>query len=119
MKIVTRKELIELVKNKNILISEIVNRELEGFYEVSYFSETDFIKTSLISRVDNEKTYLSLEDMNNKIDFSLDLDCGCRDGLYNDRAIYALYDEEDIKKLLMKLMMILGNKEETYEICNE
>lgn len=99
-----------MIKNKDLLFSDIIHREIEGLYQASYFSEKDFVRTSLLSRVDNDKTYLSLDDFNNKINFTLDLECGCRDGLYNENAMYAVYEKEDLEKLITKLSYIYIDK---------
>lgn len=103
MKIVTRKEFMELIKTRDVIFSDIRYHEIEGLNIGSYFSESDFIRTSLISRVDNDETCLSTEDISNKVDFELDLDCGCRDGMYNDNDVYAIYEKEDIEKLALRL----------------
>ena len=110
MKIVTRKEFMELIKTRDVIFSDIKHNEVEGLNIGSYFSESDFVRTSLISRVNNDDTHLSSEDLNNKVDFELDLDCGCRDGLYNDNDVYAIYEKEDIYKLMQKLKEFMQYK---------
>lgn len=103
MKIVTRKEFMELIKTGDVIFSDIRYCEVKGLNIGSYFSGSDFVRTSLISRVDSDDTCLSLEELNSRADFKLDLDCGCRDGLYNDNDVYAIYEKEDIEKLVQRL----------------
>jgi len=38
--------------------------------------------------------------------FELDLDCGCREGLYDDTRLYVVYEPQDMKKLIDRLQGI-------------
>lgn len=103
MKVVTRKDIMELVKQKDILFSDIYSDNIADLHVASCFSEHDFVRTCLLSVVDNDKDSLTQENLDNKVPFELDLECGCRDGLYDEEAKYAIYERKDMDKLISKL----------------
>ena len=104
MNVVSRKELMKLIRTKEVLFSNVYNSGLEGLYVASHFSIHDFVETDLIGIVEDlDEQWLTYEHLNTVDNFSLDLECGCREGLYDEQAKYAIYEKEDINKLISRL----------------
>lgn len=72
----------------------------------------DFIFESLIGNIDaNDSGHfvdLLTESEEQKTSISLDFDCGERDGLYEEEALYAVYEKSDIEKFIAKLSLSVG-----------
>ena len=70
-------------------------------------SGNDFIYTPIADVVDSSSSsnfYDKLADaVDNKTSLSVDLECGSRDGLYDDDQLFAIWEKEDIQKLIASL----------------
>lgn len=67
----------------------------------------DYVYESLLGNVDCESsgdvTDILLEAEEKGNSFKLDFDCGERDGLYEDDALFAIYEKEDVVEFIRKL----------------
>lgn len=68
----------------------------------------DFIFESLIGNIDAESSghFVDIlgEAEKQGVSMVLDFDCGERDGLYEETALYAVYEKTDIEHFISKLM---------------
>ena len=67
----------------------------------------DFLYECLLGNVDSQGSddyaNILIKAQKDKSSFKLDFDCGERDGLYQDDALYAIYEKDDIVDFIRKL----------------
>lgn len=68
--------------------------------------DSDFGYTSIIGEID----VMSSDDFSNKCDemekgksVPMDFACGRREGLFNNEQLFAIYEDEDVEKLIYRL----------------
>lgn len=110
MYVVKRKELMKLIEKQNrVIYSTVYGTSIEGLYIGFYFNDSDFGTVDLIDNVDCK----SVEDFcimkENKQHFKFDLDCGQREGIYDDDKEYVIYEKNDIESLIYVLNNVLGD----------
>lgn len=111
MKILNKKEFLKLPSG--VIYSEY---EPVVFRELNIKLDTlgnDFIFINLVGNVncDNSEDYVKIltDAEENKKSFSLDFECTGRDGNYNEDALYAVYDKEDLNSLIKTLESVYKN----------
>ena len=72
----------------------------------------DFISVGLydwIEGAENSNNYIAIlsDAEDNGTEFKFDLECTARDGLYDEHQLFAVYDKEDIQRLIDKLKSLL------------
>lgn len=121
MKLYKRSDFILLPKNT--IYSKVNHELMEGLYcKVSSHEEltNDFCEQDLIGEYgfpnniadgfDASQYQINLRDTFQ--DFRTDLDCSCRDGLYDDSDIFVVWDRLDIQKLHDYLSSVLVSPEQ-------
>jgi hypothetical protein len=114
MKILNKTQFLQI--NSPVLYSRYSPCSFEGLeIKEENFSENDFWYQDLLGSIQTDKEP-------NKIDpqidvlircektgesFELDLDCLDRDGLYESNALYAVYEKDDVIRLIERLKKIL------------
>lgn len=100
----------------------------KGYIIVLIFGETDFCVVNLLDEVvprlnikiaeeikiyerkiehwNSEDRYDLMNKAEKGVEFELDLECGGRDGLFDNEAKYAIYNKSDLLKLINKLQEI-------------
>lgn len=110
MYVVKRKELMELIEKQNrVIYSCVYGSSIEGLYIGYYFSSSDFGTIDLIDNVECEFVEDVYAIKENKQHFKFDLECGQREGLYDDDKEYVIYEKNDIESLIHVLNNILGD----------
>lgn len=110
MYVVKRKELMKLIEKQNrVIYSTIYGTSIEGLYIGYYFSASDFGTIDLIDNVDCESVDDVYAIKENKQHFKFDLECGQREGLYDDDKEYVIYEKNDIESLIYVLNNVLGD----------
>lgn len=107
MKIVTRKEFMKLPKETVFSYYEpCVFRELMIKVSDDKGWPTDFLYDSIIGKIDSK----SSEDFSNKCEMMekgesvpMDFESTGREGLFDDEQLYAVYEKEDVEKLIARL----------------
>ena len=108
MRIIRRPELMELVKKGDVIYSNIRDYNLEGLNIASYFSEVDFCTMNLLDELEinkwSERFDISDKALSdNNFHFELSMDYFGREGLYEDERYYAVYEKEDLERLIKRL----------------
>ena len=105
MKLLTRKEFLEL--KENVLFSKY-QPHVFGYLSIKDKRiENDFLYQQICDSVECE----SSEDFDNilnkahinKSSFDIDLGCLSRDGCYDDKEMFAVWEKKDINKLINSL----------------
>ena len=130
MKIITRQELMKL--KTPFIFSNYTTGSLEGLYQCFEIMKSDFCVVNLLNEIIPKLNFEDAEtmqkyrkkmehwssgdrmdlayEMEKGIEFELDLECGGREGLFDDNMKYALYDKSDLLKLINKLQEIYIRK---------
>jgi len=68
----------------------------------------DFLFDDLIGNIDAQDSGQFIDKLDdaeiNKTSLTLDFDCTQRDGLYEDEQMFAIYEKDDLKKIIKKLV---------------
>ena len=114
MRIVNRQEFLQLPSGTVYSKYKSMGM-ISGLYEKFQSSTNDWVYQDLISCIDADSSaeLFDLMDaaMNGK-EFSLDLDCGERDGCYDESDMFAIYDKKDLDKLIVRLIEVLNRSKE-------
>ena len=108
MRIVKRPELMEMLKKRNVIYSNVYSESLDGLNIASYFSEADFATMDLLDELEVDKDYerwniLDRAKKDSNFHFELSMDYFGREGLYEDERYYAVYEKEDLERLIKRL----------------
>lgn len=106
MKIINRKEFLSMPSGT--VYSHYVPQVADGLM-VKYETLTnDWVYQDLLFNVDGESSEEASEKLTNAEEhgssFRLDLHCGSRDGIYDDNQLFMVYEKEDVKRLIKKLV---------------
>lgn len=71
--------------------------------------ERDFCVQTLLQVDGNDVDMTLLNAMDSGESFVLDLDCQGGDGIYNDKQLFAVYEEQDAKQLITRLLKAFGD----------
>lgn len=108
MRIVNKQEFLKLPEG--ILYSDFEPFSFSGLKIKGETWDSDFIYQDLIGNVDAPSSSDSFDVLYNANEtgesFSLDFDCGCRDGLYDNDQLFAIYETEDVIGLINRLNML-------------
>jgi hypothetical protein len=110
MKIVSRKQLMKTLEKKNVLYSDFEPDYFRGLMIASDFGGFDFLTADIVGCVDSN----SSEDFGNKCDSmvsgnseGINPEYFGREGMFKENALYAIYEEEDIKKIIESLEKLI------------
>lgn len=110
MKIVNRKEFLSLPSG--IIYSYYRAHGFDGLYEKGESLENDWYYADMIDNVDcnssNERDSIIFA-AEEGAHFRMDLDCGSRDGVFEDSDMFAVYDANDLDRIIKKLSAIAGS----------
>lgn len=108
MRIVNRQEFLAMPEGT--LYSDYEPQVFSGLKIKGEKWGNDFIYQDLIVNVDclssGHLVDILVSAEQNRESFSLDFDCGCRDGLYEKDALFAIYEPEDVIGLINRLNML-------------
>ncbi|MBB6694363.1 hypothetical protein H7B90_23485 [Cohnella xylanilytica] len=109
MRIVNRKEFLHLPSGT--VYSRFQPMMIEGLMVKGDSLSNDWTYSNLIEDVDanssEEFSNILLDAMDNGTSFSMDLECYGRDGSYDDSSMFAIYDRDDVERLVDRLQSIL------------
>lgn len=117
MRIINRKELMKM--KAPFIFSHYSPCNIDDLFictDTTYHGN-DFIEAQLLGEAismdgKNEDTIGVLIDAEeNGTEFKLDLECGGREGLFDDTKLYAVYNNEDIQRLIDKLSSVIKAQE--------
>jgi len=102
MKIVSRTELLKLPIG--IVYSYYRYHGFEGLYEKGRSLSNDWIYADMLDNVggSDERSDIIFA-AEEGAEFHMDLECGSRDGAFNDGDMFAIYDKRDIDSLVRHL----------------
>ena len=108
MRIVKRPELMEMLKKRNVIYSNVYSESLDGLNIASYFSEADFATMDLLDELEVDKDYerwdiLDRAKKDSNFHFELSMDYFGNEGLFDDNQQYVIYEREDIERLIKRL----------------
>ena len=124
MKLLNKKQFMET--GDDVLFSYFDTKSLMEFNNLNIkqtFSDSDYLEQSLLDEIwfqYEDKVWTSGTDnlieaekiLKNWWDIRIDFDCYSRNWLFDEDAMFIVYDKEDIKRLINKLQGILiRNKE--------
>lgn len=106
MRIVNRKEFLSMPSGT--VYSHYVPQVADGLM-VKYETLTnDWVYQDLLFNVAGETSEEASDTLTkaeeNGASFRLDLHCGSRDGMYDDNQLFMVYEKEDVKRLIKKLI---------------
>jgi hypothetical protein len=106
MRIINRKEFLSMPKGT--VYSHYVPQVADGLM-VKYETLTnDWVYQDLLFNVAGETSEEASEKLTDAEErgasFILDLHCGSRDGMYDDNQLFMVYEKEDVKRLIKKLI---------------
>jgi len=109
MKVLNRKELMAL--DNRALYTNANNQNVEGLHIYEENMGVDFVKTDLLGFVQSKdsKGHQNMEGfelVKYGKEFEIDLECSSREGFYDDKRLYAVYEKTDLLKLINKLQQI-------------
>lgn len=111
MRIVKKPEMMKILEKENVIYSEVNGYIIDGLYGglQSDFSDILYndLLTSIYSNSSNEYFDILDDAKENGSEFKLDLECTCREGMFDDDQEYMVYDKDDIKQLVDKLSRYL------------
>lgn len=105
MKIINREEFLKL--KGEILYSRFEPDVFRGLEVKTDNWKDDWMYNDLIGNVDCDSSE-SFSEKCDKKEFDLNFDCGERDGLYEDRELFAIYSKEEILKLISRLKKVIN-----------
>jgi hypothetical protein len=113
MKLVNRIEFLKLPNGILYSFYESLG-DLQGLFMKIDSREHDWIYNDLTNNVDcndsGEFADIMLDiEQNKRESFKLDLDCGLRDGFFEDNQLFVVYELDDVEKLLTKISSIAAN----------
>ena len=108
MRIVKRPELMEMLKKRNVIYSNVYSESLDGLNIASYFSEADFTTMDLLDELEVDKDYerwdiLDRAKKDSNFHFELSMDYFGNEGLFDDNQQYVIYEREDVERLIKRL----------------
>ena len=111
MRIVKRPELMEMIKEKPVIYSEIYDYDLEGLYIASHFCDADFATMNLLDELEDDEMerwdIIDKAKSDSNFHFELSMNYFGREGLFKDEHCYAVYEKEDLEKLIKRLQGFL------------
>lgn len=104
MRIVNKKTFMEMPNGT--LYSDVKYGNIVGLKIKEETLEYDFYYMPLIGNIDTEDDYMQylLQRIDDGKQFTLDFIYSERDGMYDDDALFAIYDQEDIRLLIKSLI---------------
>lgn len=112
MYIVKRPELMNILKEKNIIYSEVNDYSIDGLYIGKYLGEHDFMTKDLLENIkigDRDKMFWQeLDKMKQDPNYKseIDFDRETRDGMFDDEQEYLIYETKDIERLIENLKSV-------------
>jgi hypothetical protein len=111
MKIYNKQDFLNLPNG--IVYSRYESLGMIGGLEVKTDTwKQDWVYEDLISSVDADPNLEYIDAMikaEKENFFRLDLSCGQRDGKFDESELFAVYDKNDVERLIMKLSILLGD----------
>lgn len=112
MRIVNRKVFLSL-PNGIVYSKYQPHGMFDGLYEKGDTWTNDWIYQDMLDSVDGSGSQEVFETINdaeeNGAQFVMDLDCGSRDGSFEENDMFAIYDKSDLKRLVERLSDTLNN----------